>query len=62
LIVRAAAASIGVDVGGTKLEAIVLDAEGREHWRRRWAAGCRNWAGCTATCRACGAHTCFQAA
>ena len=28
-------ASIGVDVGGTKLEAIALDTEGRERWRRR---------------------------
>lgn len=26
---------IGLDLGGTKIEAIALDAEGREHWRRR---------------------------
>ena len=30
-------AAIGVDVGGTKLEAIVLDAQGVERWRRRIA-------------------------
>jgi fructokinase len=29
--------AIGVDVGGTKLEAIVLDASGRETWRERIA-------------------------
>ncbi len=27
--------AIGVDVGGTKLEAVVLDADGREQWRVR---------------------------
>ena len=26
---------IGVDLGGTKIESIALDREGREHWRRR---------------------------
>jgi len=30
-----AAAAIGVDLGGTKIEAIVLDAGGVERWRRR---------------------------
>lgn len=28
-------AAIGVDLGGTKIEALLLDAGGREHWRRR---------------------------
>jgi fructokinase len=27
--------SIGIDVGGSKLEAIALDASGTELWRRR---------------------------
>jgi fructokinase len=27
--------AIGIDVGGSKLEAIALDASGRELWRRR---------------------------
>ena len=27
--------AIGVDLGGTKIEAIVLDADGRSHWRQR---------------------------
>lgn len=29
--------AIGVDLGGTKIEAIALDAQGRERWRRRVA-------------------------
>ncbi|MFM1871912.1 MAG: hypothetical protein RL398_1334, partial [Planctomycetota bacterium] len=29
--------AIGVDVGGTKLEALLLDAQGHERWRRRVA-------------------------
>jgi fructokinase len=32
-----AAPSIGVDLGGTKIEAILLDAAGRERWRERVA-------------------------
>ncbi len=31
-------AAIGVDVGGSKIEAIVLDADGSERWRRRIAS------------------------
>ncbi len=30
--------AIGVDVGGTKIEAIVLDAAGQERWRERVAS------------------------
>ena len=29
--------AIGVDLGGTKTEAIVLDGQGREVWRQRIA-------------------------
>lgn len=29
------APAIGVDLGGTKIEAIVLDADGRSRWRER---------------------------
>lgn len=32
-----AAAAIGVDLGGTKIEALLLDAQGRERWRERVA-------------------------
>src|SRR5215471_16613914 len=30
--------AIGVDLGGTKIEAILLDAAGRERWRERVAS------------------------
>ena len=33
-----ASCAIGVDVGGTKIEAIVLDAGGHERWRERVAS------------------------
>src|SRR5262245_48759141 len=33
-----ATSAIGVDVGGTKIEAIVLDAVGHERWRERVAS------------------------
>ncbi len=36
-MIASTGAAIGVDVGGTKLEAIVLDHDGREQWRRRVA-------------------------
>ena len=37
-MVAGAPCAIGVDVGGTKLEAILLDAAGRERWRERVAS------------------------
>ena len=37
-MVAGAPCAIGVDVGGTKLEAILLDAAGRECWRERVAS------------------------
>ena len=41
----AGAPAIGVDVGGTKIEAIVLDAAGREAWRRRVPTPAGDYAG-----------------
>ena len=32
---RAAPRALGMDLGGTKIEALLLDTEGREHWRER---------------------------
>ena len=28
--------ALGIDLGGTKIAAVLLDAEGREFWRQRW--------------------------
>jgi fructokinase len=37
-MISGAPCAIGVDVGGTKIEAIVLDAAGHERWRERMAS------------------------
>jgi fructokinase len=36
---------LGIDVGGTKLEAVVLDAQGHERWRQRVATPAGDYAG-----------------
>jgi fructokinase len=37
-MVAGATCAIGVDVGGTKIEAILLDGAGHERWRERIAS------------------------
>ena len=44
-------ARIGVDLGGTKTEAIVLDREGRSLWRQRVATPCGDYDATLATVR-----------
>jgi fructokinase len=36
---------MGIDLGGTKIEALVLDEQGRERWRRRIATPAGSYAG-----------------
>ena len=37
--------AMGIDLGGTKIEALVLDAQGHERWRRRIATPAGSYAG-----------------
>jgi len=38
-------AALGIDLGGTKIEALLLDPDGRERWRRRIATPAGSYAG-----------------